>query len=294
MDEKDQPEVEELEQAEESQAEPRPVEPEAPEQSQTEQDEAGQTSRKNVVAGNWKMFKTREEAQASVKELVGLVGNIQTTDTVVCPPFTALSAVEEILAGSIVQLGAQNVHWKDEGAFTGEVSVSMLADCGCRYVIVGHSERRQYFQESDEVIQDKLERVFSTELIPILCIGESLEAREADRVEEVILGQLERALRELTDPQTSRIIIAYEPVWAIGTGRTATPEIAEKVHFLIRNWLSDHCSTGIADQVRILYGGSVNPENAGQLIAQENIDGFLVGGASLDAQSFAKIVQQSA
>jgi triosephosphate isomerase len=253
-----------------------------------------QESRKPVVAGNWKMFKTRDEAQATVREMVGLVGNIQNVDIVVCPPFTALGAVEEILTGSVVQLGAQNVHWQDEGAFTGEVSVSMLADYGCSHVIIGHSERRHYFQESDEVIQDKLEKVFSTELIPILCIGESLEAREADRVQEVIPSQLERALRELTDPQASRIIIAYEPVWAIGTGRTATPELAERVHFLIRDWLSDHCSTGVADQVRILYGGSVSPENAGQLIEQENIDGFLVGGASLDSQSFAKIVQQSA
>jgi len=274
---------------EQSQVEQGPTE-----QSQTRQDQAEQISRKHVVAGNWKMFKTREEAQATVREVVGLVGNIQNVDIVVCPPFTALGAVEEILTGSVVQLGAQNVHWQDEGAFTGEVSVSMLADYGCSHVIIGHSERRHYFQESDEVIQDKLEKVFSTELTPILCIGESLEAREADRVQEVIPSQLERALRELTDPQTSRIIIAYEPVWAIGTGRTATPELAEKVHFLIRSWLSDHSSVGVADQVRILYGGSVTPENAGQLIEQENIDGFLVGGASLDAQSFAKIVQQSA
>ncbi len=274
---------------EQSQVEQGPTE-----QSQTRQDQAEQISRKHVVAGNWKMFKTRDEAQATVREVVGLVGNIQNVDIVVCPPFTALGAVEEILTGSVVQLGAQNVHWQDEGAFTGEVSVSMLADYGCSHVIIGHSERRHYFQESDEVIQDKLEKVFSTELIPILCIGESLEAREADRVQEVIPSQLERALRELTDPQTSRIIIAYEPVWAIGTGRTATPELAEKVHFLIRSWLSDHSSVGVADQVRILYGGSVTPENAGQLIEQENIDGFLVGGASLDAQSFAKIVQQSA
>ena len=274
---------------EQSQVEQGPTE-----QSQTRQDPAEQISRKHVVAGNWKMFQTRDEAQATVREVVGLVGNIQNVDIVVCPPFTALGAVEEILTGSIVQLGAQNVHWQDEGAFTGEISVSMLADYGCSHVIIGHSERRHYFQESDEVIQDKLEKVFSTELTPILCIGESLEAREADRVQEVIPSQLERALRELTDPQTSRIIIAYEPVWAIGTGRTATPELAEKVHFLIRSWLSDHSSVGVAEQVRILYGGSVTPENAGQLIEQENIDGFLVGGASLDAQSFAKIVQQSA
>lgn len=279
---------------EESQKEQNPTEQGPTEQGQTQQDQAEQISRKHVVAGNWKMFKTRDEAQATVREVVGLVGNIQNVDIVVCPPFTALGAVEEVLTGSVVQLGAQNVHWQDEGAFTGEVSVSMLADYGCSHVIIGHSERRHYFQESDEVIQDKLEKVFSTELTPILCIGESLEAREADRVQEVIPSQLERALRELTDPQTSRIIIAYEPVWAIGTGRTATPELAEKVHFLIRSWLSDHSSVGVADQVRILYGGSVTPENAGQLIEQENIDGFLVGGASLDAPSFAKIVQQSA
>jgi triosephosphate isomerase len=284
---------------EESQKDQNPTEQSQVEQgpterSQTQQDQAEQISRKHVVAGNWKMFKTRDEAQATVREVVGLVGNIQNVDIVVCPPFTALGAVEEILTGSVVQLGAQNVHWQDEGAFTGEVSVSMLADYGCSHVIIGHSERRHYFQESDEVIQDKLEKVFSTELTPILCIGESLEAREADRVQEVIPSQLERALRELTDLQTSRIIIAYEPVWAIGTGRTATPELAEKVHLLIRSWLSDHSSVGVADQVRILYGGSVTPENAGQLIEQENIDGFLVGGASLDAQSFAKIVQQSA
>ena len=279
---------------EESQKEQNPTEQGPTEQGQPQQDQAEQISRKHVVAGNWKMFKTRDEAQATVREVVGLVGNIQNVDIVVCPPFTALGAVEEILTGSVVQLGAQNVHWQDEGAFTGEVSVSMLADYGCSHVIIGHSERRHYFQESDEVIHVKLEKVFSTELTPILCIGESLEAREADRVQEVIPSQLERALRELTDPQTSRIIIAYEPVWAIGTGRTATPELAEKVHFLIREWLSDHCATGVADQVRILYGGSVTPENAGQLIEQENIDGFLVGGASLDAQSFAKIVQQSA
>ena len=279
---------------EESQKEQNPTEQGPTEQGQTRQDPAEQISRKHVVAGNWKMFKTRDEAQATVREVVGLVGNIQNVDIVVCPPFTALGAVEEILTGSVVQLGAQNVHWQDEGAFTGEVSVSMLADYGCSHVIIGHSERRHYFQESDEVIQDKLEKVFSTELTPIRWIGESLEAREADRVQEVIPSQLERALRELTDPQTSRIIIAYEPVWAIGTGRTATPELAEKVHFLIRSWLSDHSSVGVAEQVRILYGGSVTPENAGQLIEQENIDGFLVGGASLDAQSFAKIVQQSA
>ena len=253
-----------------------------------------QESRKPVVAGNWKMFKTRDEARATVREILKLMGDTAAVDVVICPPFTALSAVHEVLTDSVVQLGAQNVHWEDEGAYTGEVSVPLLLDCGCRYVIIGHSERRHSFHESDEMIQHKLEKVLTTDLLPILCIGESLEAREADRVEDVVVGQLERALRQLTDPQTSRIIIAYEPVWAIGTGRTATPEMAESVHQIIRNWLQSHCSEEIAAQMRILYGGSVTPENAGQLMAQEDIDGTLVGGASLDAPSFAKIVQESA
>lgn len=252
-----------------------------------------QESRKPVVAGNWKMFKTRDEAQATIREILKLIGDPSAVEVLVCPPFTALSAVHEVLKDSAVQLGAQNVHWEDEGAFTGEVSIPLLLDCGCQYVILGHSERRHSFHESDEMIQRKLEKVLTTDLIPILCIGESLEAREADRVEDVVVGQLERAVRQLTDPQTSRIIIAYEPVWAIGTGRTATPEMAESVHQMIRNWLTHHCSEEIA-HMRILYGGSVTPENVGQLMAQEDIDGTLVGGASLDAQSFARIVQESA
>ena len=252
-----------------------------------------QESRKPFIAGNWKMFKTRDEAQVTVRELLELIGDTPSADLLVCPPFTALSAVHQLLTGSGVQLGAQNVHWEDEGAFTGEVSIPLLLDCGCQYVIIGHSERRHSFHESDEMIQHKLEKVLSTELLPILCIGESLEAREADRVEDVVVSQLERALRQLTDPQTSRIIIAYEPVWAIGTGRTATPEMAEKVHQMIRTWVRDHYSEELAAQVRILYGGSVTPENARELMVQEDIDGVLVGTASLDAQSFAQIIKES-
>ncbi|MFQ5929394.1 MAG: triose-phosphate isomerase [Acidobacteriota bacterium] len=250
-------------------------------------------NRKTFIAGNWKMFKTRADAQATVRELVRLVGDGREIDLVVCPPFTALWAVREVVRGTAVQLGAQNVHWEEQGAYTGEVSVSMLLDCGCRYAIVGHSERRQFFHESDEAINLKLEKVLSTELLPILCVGESLEQREADRVQEVVLGQLERALEELTAPQASRVIIAYEPVWAIGTGKTATPELAQEVHCMIRKWLSNHYSEALAAQTRILYGGSVKPENARRLMAQEDIDGALVGGASLDPQSFAKIVKET-
>lgn len=247
--------------------------------------------RRAVIAGNWKMFKTCREARATVSELVELIGPSPAAEVVVCPPFTVLVTVAPVVRQSPVRLGAQNVHWEDEGAFTGEVSAPMLVDCGCHYVIVGHSERRQYFLESDEVINRKLKKVITTSLTPILCLGEWLEERDASRVQTVIFRQLEQGLLGLTPREISRIIIAYEPVWAIGTGKTATPEIAEEVHVLIRDWLARRCSAELADQIPILYGGSVKPENIADLMAQENIDGALVGGASLDAQSFARIVE---
>jgi triosephosphate isomerase (TIM) len=248
-------------------------------------------ARQVVIAGNWKMFKTRSEAQSMVLELRQLVQGNEEVEVVVCPPFTALPAVSQVLEGTRIRLGGQNVHWEDEGAFTGEVSPGMLVDCGCRYVIIGHSERRQYFHETDELINRKLKKLLGTELIPILCVGEVLEEREAGRVEEVVLGQLEGDLAGLTAESVSRIIIAYEPVWAIGTGKTATPEIAQKVHSMIRRWLAGRYGEELAKGIRILYGGSVKPDNAGELMAQEDIDGALVGGASLAAGSFAKIVQ---
>jgi triosephosphate isomerase len=251
-------------------------------------------SRKPFIAGNWKMFKTRGEARDTVEQLQELLAGSLSVDVVVCPPFTALSAVEEVIREGEIQMAAQNVHGEEEGAFTGEISTSMLLDCGCRYVILGHSERRQIFHESDAVIHQKINRVLNTELNPILCVGELLEEREAERVQEVILGQLEADLGELTAIQASRIIVAYEPIWAIGTGKTATPEIAQAVHGMIRQWLSERYSDEVASRIRILYGGSVKPNNAGQLMAQEDIDGALVGGASLDAQSFATIVEESA
>ena len=251
-------------------------------------------SRRPLIAGNWKMFKTRGEARNTVEQLQELLGAGLAVDVVVCPPFSALSTVAELTRESEIQLAAQNVHWEEEGAFTGEVSISMLSDCGCHYVILGHSERRQFFYESDAIIHRKIRKVLSTELTPILCVGESLEEREAGRVNELILGQLEADLGELTATEASRIIVAYEPIWAIGTGQTATPEMAQEVHGMIRRWFSERYSDEAPSCIRILYGGSVKPDNARELMAQEDIDGALVGGASLDAHSFATIVQESA
>jgi triosephosphate isomerase len=247
--------------------------------------------RQAVIAGNWKMYKTIAEAEAMVKELRTLADSTDQVEVVVCPPFTALSSVVAALKGSRIAVGAQDVHWEDQGAFTGEVSAKMLSSSGCRYCIIGHSERRQFFHETDETVNRKLKKLLASELIPIMCVGELLAEREAGKVEEVVLGQMERGLAGLTGDQISRIIVAYEPVWAIGTGKTATPQIAEDVHSMIRKWLAGRTSAQVAETVRILYGGSVKPDNASDLMAQPDIDGALVGGASLDAKSFAKIVK---
>lgn len=244
-----------------------------------------------IVAGNWKMFKTCAEAEATARALKWLLER-QTSpaEVVVCPPFTALSAVREVLEGTQIRVGAQNGHWEDEGAFTGEVSIGMLLACGCEYVILGHSERRQFFSESDESIRRKLTKVLTTELTPILCVGELLEEREEGRAEAVIMGQMAGAVEGLDADLLTRVVVAYEPVWAIGTGKTATPEIANQVHAMIRAWLARRFGVSVAEQLRILYGGSVKPNNAAELLGQEHIDGALVGGASLDADSFAQIV----
>ncbi len=248
-------------------------------------------SRKPVIAGNWKMYKTQAEVIGTIEELRALVEGYAEVEVVVCPTFTSLPAAANALRGSSIGLGAQNVHWEEEGAFTGEISTEMLLDVGCQYAIIGHSERRQHFSESDEMVSRKLQKLIQTPLTPILCVGETLEEREAERVEEVVLGQLERALAGLTVESVFRIIIAYEPVWAIGTGRTATPEVAEEVHSMIRGWLSETYSEDLAGGIRILYGGSVKPGNVAELMAQPDIDGALVGGASLDSQSFAQLVK---
>jgi triosephosphate isomerase len=247
--------------------------------------------RKPIIAGNWKMFKTQAETASAIRSLLEEVEDQQKVEVVVCPAFTSLAEAGRLLATSSVKLGAQDLHWEEEGAYTGEISAGMLLDCGCDYVIIGHSERRQHFAESDESVNRKLTQAMRTSLLPIVCIGETLEEREAGEVEEVVLGQLSRAVAGLTENEVSRMILAYEPVWAIGTGKTATPEVAEEVHALIRKWLAQTFSDEVSSRIRILYGGSVKPSNIEELMAQPDIDGALVGGASLDAHSFARIVK---
>jgi triosephosphate isomerase len=244
--------------------------------------------RRPLIAGNWKMYKTGAQATALVD---ALVAGVQTaTEVVVAPPFTALAAVSPVLRGSPVSLAAQDMHWENEGAFTGEVSPVMLRDVGCTHVIVGHSERRQHFGETDETVARKARAAFAHGLTPIICVGETLAERESDRTMEIVERQVEHALRALSADQVAAAVIAYEPVWAIGTGRNATPGQAQDVHAAIRALVARSHGAPAAAAVRILYGGSVKPDNIGSLMAQADVDGALVGGASLDAASFLKIV----
>lgn len=248
--------------------------------------------RRPLVAGNWKMYKTAAQAGELARAIVAQVGGDgKAVELVLCPPFTSLQAVGEALAGSDIALGAQNMHWESEGAFTGEVSPEMILTTGCTYVILGHSERRQYFAETDEQVNRKLKAALRARLAPILCVGETLAQREAGQIEAVVLGQVRAALQGVGEADLLKIALAYEPVWAIGTGRTATPAQAEEVHRLIRSSLHQHYGQGVADALRIQYGGSVKPENAAELFAQQNIDGGLIGGAALKADSFAAIVK---
>ncbi len=247
-------------------------------------------TRKRVVAGNWKLNLGPEEGIGLVQELLPLLTDEAKCDVVICPPYLTLSDAGKALQGSQIELGAQNVHWAESGAFTGEIGPSMLLTIGCRWVILGHSERRQLFGETDEGVNQRLSASLAAGLKPIVCIGETLEERDAGRVEDVVLGQLDRSLAGLTSQQATATTVAYEPVWAIGTGRTATPEQAEEVHAMIRNRLTATFGEDTAQQMRLQYGGSVKPDNAAELFGQENIDGGLIGGASLDAESFAAIV----
>ena len=245
-------------------------------------------SRKPFIAGNWKMHKTVAEAVALAVELKELLRNTDDVDILLCPPFTALHAVGAELRGTNILLGAQNMFYEDSGPFTGEISPLMLKDLNCSHVILGHSERRRYFCETDELINRKVLSAVSHRITPILCVGEQLEERENHREKAVVERQLRSALKGV--PLDTDFLIAYEPVWAIGTGRTATPEVAQEMHSFIREVLEELFSPGKADSVRILYGGSVKPENAKSLLSMEDVDGLLVGGASLVAKSFAEIV----
>jgi triosephosphate isomerase len=248
--------------------------------------------RRPLIAGNWKMYKTIPEAVALAREVAAGAGPVPgEVEVLVAPPFTALHAVKQALGGSAVALAAQNMYWEAEGAFTGEVSPLMLRDAGCTHVILGHSERRQFFGETDESVARKAAAALAQALTPVLCVGETLAERESGRTMEVVERQVERALRALSADQVAGLVIAYEPVWAIGTGRTATPGQAQELHAFIRKRVATSHGEPAAAAARILYGGSVKPDNIGALMAESDIDGALVGGASLVAASFLKIVR---
>ncbi len=244
-----------------------------------------------IIAGNWKMHKTGREAAELARQIVERIGDRRGVEVVLCPPFTALAAVAAAIEGSDVKLGAQNVHWEHEGAFTGEISPRMLLETGCAYVIVGHSERRTHFGESDQMVNWRARAALANGLNPIICVGETLEQRRAGTTVEVVTGQVRKALEGISRDEIERVVLAYEPLWAIGSGLPATPADADEVARFIRKVVSDLYDAAAGDRIRIQYGGSVKPDNIGGFMQAENIDGALVGGASLDAESFAAIVR---
>jgi len=246
--------------------------------------------RKPIMAGNWKMYKTSAETTAFFEKFRPLAGQAEHCEVVICPPFTDLAAAVAAAQGTHIHIGAQNIGWAKEGAFTGEISGPMIVAAGATYAIVGHSERRQYFAETDETVLKRTQAALEFGLTPIVCVGERLEEFEGGNTEAVLVRQFQQGIAGLSEPQFARIAIAYEPVWAIGTGKTATPEIAAAAHRAIRAQVRAKFGKEAGDAIRILYGGSVKPDNTRTLMAQPEIDGVLVGGASLDAVSFASIV----
>jgi triosephosphate isomerase len=247
--------------------------------------------RKKVIAANWKMYKTPDQARDFFHDFLPLIQGHDRDEIVVCPTFLAIDAALNAAKGSTIAIGAQDLHWEKEGAFTGEICASMLKAVGATHVIIGHSERRQYFGETDDTVNMKLKAALETGLIPIVCVGEVLEEREAGLTDDVLRRQCLRAFNKVSAKKAAHLIVAYEPVWAIGTGKTATPELASDAHAIIRGEAADSFGQEFADSLRILYGGSVKPENAHALMSEEEIDGALVGGASLDPKSFAAIVK---
>jgi triosephosphate isomerase len=247
-------------------------------------------ARTPLIAGNWKMNKTVAEALRLVEEMIPSLQAVAGVEKLLCPPATSLMPLSAILDGKGIALGAQNLYWEKEGAYTGELSAAMVAEF-CQYVIIGHSERRALFGENDQQVQRKVQAALAAGLRPVLCVGETLEENEAGRAAEVVSGQLRAALDGVQLNSADALVIAYEPVWAIGTGRNATPEQAQEAHTFIRHSLRDMANDTTAERVRIQYGGSVKPENARELMSQTDIDGALVGGASLDPRSFAQIVK---
>lgn len=248
--------------------------------------------RRKVIAGNWKMNKNVDESAMLINELKDRLRDVADgVEVVLCPPFTSLGIASQLLRASRLKLGAQNMHFAEDGAYTGEVSGRMLKSIGCEYVIVGHSERRTYFDESDEIINRKVKKALASDLRPIVCVGETLDERERGLTEVVVTKQIKGVLEDIPLEDLRRLVIAYEPVWAIGTGRNATPQQANDVHKLIRTLISEMHDRSAADSLVIQYGGSVKPDNAADLLGQPDIDGALVGGASLQADSFTSIVK---
>ena len=250
--------------------------------------------RKKIIAGNWKMNVKPSETAALVKGIADATKDYANVDIVCCTPAIDVPAAVAACAGTAVQPGAENAHWEASGAYTGEISTGMLVDAGVKYVIIGHSERRQYFAETDETVNKRATAVIKAGLTAIVCVGETLAERDAGKVEEVIVRQMKEGLKGLSAADAANLVIAYEPVWAIGTGRTATPEQAQEVHALIRKTLGELVGVDAAEAVRIQYGGSMKPNNAAELLAQKDIDGGLIGGAALKADSFAAIIAAAA
>lgn len=250
--------------------------------------------RRTIIAGNWKMNKDIYESKDLIGKIISGLQMINSNcEVVVCPPFTSLSEATSMIKNTRVKLGAQNLHYEESGAFTGEISAKMLLSAGCEYVIIGHSERRTLFGEKDDLINKKIKRALMNGLKPIFCVGELLEEREKNITERVIETQVINGLENLLPDQLNDLVVAYEPVWAIGTGKTATPEQAEEVHVFIRKLVGDRFSAKLAEDLPILYGGSVKPENSAELLNKGNVDGALVGGACLDAESFLRIIKSA-
>ena len=247
--------------------------------------------RRKFVAGNWKMYKTPSEAETLAGDLKSAIGALNGAEMVVCPPYTALDRVNRVIQGSNIRLGAQDLHWEDQGAYTGKISHDMLKDVGVSHVIIGHSEQRTYFHETNETVNKKTVKALSSGLTPIVCVGETLEEREAGRMHDVVQSHVRGGYAGISKADALKTIIAYEPVWAIGTGKTATPEQAQEVHAFIRGLLKEMYDAEVAESLRILYGGSVKPDNAGELFSQPDIDGGLIGGAALKAPDFKAIVE---
>jgi triosephosphate isomerase len=248
-------------------------------------------NRTPLIAGNWKMYKTTPEAVDTARQLVDLVADSADVDIMIAPVFTALDPVSRVVGDSRVALGAQNLYWEKEGAYTGEISADMLVSAGCQYVIIGHSERRQFFGETDETVNQKIRAAIDADLIPVFCVGESEAEREAGQTFSVLDKQVKKGLDKYFAKDLATLVIAYEPVWAIGTGKTATKEQAQEVHAHIRSLIEQMFDPSLAQSVRILYGGSVKPDNIAALMEMADIDGGLVGGASLEAGPFSKIVK---